>query len=157
MAPCYVRGPRVWRDSRGQRRGSVRGGGGDYTEGNVSTESSLNHFPARFVIRSDGKSILKSRPPKKKNPRPPLLLSCIPTHMNHCDSVLPKGISCPAAPCHFSAGSEARSSLRFDLGPRGASRARSLRSAAGVLTCFLTPTRTSTVLTARFLCNHALE
>lgn len=55
---------------------------------------SLNHIPTHSVIRLDSKSILKPGPLDSSNPRSSSLN--IPAHMNHSNSWLLAGISCPA-------------------------------------------------------------
>lgn len=57
-------------------------------------KDSLNHIPTHFVIRFDSKSILKPGPLDSSNPRSSSLN--IPAHMNHSNSWLLEGISCPA-------------------------------------------------------------
>lgn len=57
-------------------------------------KDSLNHIPTHFVIRLDSKSILKPGPLDSSNPRSSSLN--IPAHMNHSNSWLLEGISCPA-------------------------------------------------------------
>lgn len=57
-------------------------------------KDSLNHIPTYFVILLDSKSILKPGPLDSSNPRSFSLN--IPAHMNHSNSWLLEGISCPA-------------------------------------------------------------
>lgn len=57
-------------------------------------KDSLSHIPTHFVIRFDSKSILKPGPLDSSNPRSSSLN--IPAHMNHSNSWLLEGISCPA-------------------------------------------------------------
>lgn len=61
---------------------------------------SLNHIPTHFVIRLDSKSILKPGPLDSSNLRSSSLN--IPAHMNHSESWLLEGISCPALSLSFS-------------------------------------------------------
>ena len=67
---------------------------GNTKEANPFKRDSLNHIPTHFVIRLDSKSILKLGPLDSSNPRFSSLN--IPAHMNHSESWLLEGISCPA-------------------------------------------------------------
>lgn len=85
-------------------------------------KDSLNHIPTHFVIRFDSKSILKPGPLDSSNPRSSSLN--IPAHMNHSNSWLLEGISCPALSLSLSfslsdssAESWAGTGPSFDLDP----------------------------------------
>lgn len=84
-------------------------------------KDSLNHIPTYFVILLDSKSILKPGPLDSSNPRSSSLN--IPAHMNHSNSWLLEGISCPALSLSLcltpllKAGQEPGPS--FDLDPEG--------------------------------------
>jgi len=87
-------------------------------------KDSLNHIPTHFVIRLDSKSILKPGPLDSSNPRSSSLN--IPAHMNHSNSWLLEGISCPALSLSLSfplsdssAESWAGTRPSFDLDPEG--------------------------------------
>lgn len=85
-------------------------------------KDSLNHIPTHFVIRFDSKSILEPGPLDSSNPRSSSLN--IPAHMNHSNSWLLEGISCPALSLSFSlsdssAESWAGTRPSFDLDPEG--------------------------------------
>lgn len=67
---------------------------GDSKEVIPFKKGSFNHIPTHFVIRLDSKSILKPGPLDSYNPR--FSSPNIPAHMNHSDSWLLEGISCPA-------------------------------------------------------------
>lgn len=82
---------------------------------------SLNHIPTHSVIRLDSKSILKPGPLDSSNPRSSSLN--IPAHMNHSNSWLLAGISCPALSLFLSVWllcwKLGRNPPSFDLDPEG--------------------------------------
>lgn len=86
-------------------------------------KDSLNHIPTHFVIRLDSKSILKPGPLDSSSPTSSSLN--IPAHMNHSNSWLLKGISCPTfSPSLFRSvwlfcWKLGRNSVELWFGPRG--------------------------------------
>ena len=94
---------------------------GNTKEANPFKRDSLNHIPTHFVIRLDSKSILKLGPLDSSNPRFSSLN--IPAHMNHSESWLLEGISCPALSLFLSVWllcwKLGRNPPSFDLDPEG--------------------------------------